>query len=194
MSNNKNNVAILLVVVAIAGLAYAQYYHGQTGQWPWEPIETPTPPPATPTPTPTTPTPTPTSPYPTPTQTPPTAPISLSKVEFEYNGKVSTQLTVPSGSYVDAHIHLQSNAVTTTYIKIEWVKNIPYWPDDVVYDTWKKVDLKTGDNDVVFGDLTDLKGPGNYFVRVYKWSGYWERIDPWTDPISNPGRPSVTFQ
>jgi len=118
--------------------------------------------------------------------------VTLSDVKFQYGSTLANTITAPSGSQVTAHVYLTSTTSTSVYVKIEWVKNIKFWPDQVAIELQKSVTLSSGTNDVTFSGLTDTLGSGNYFVRVYKWDGSsWVRIDPWNSEI---GRPSVTFQ
>jgi len=139
----------------------------------------------------TTPTPHPTTPTPSPTPT-------VSFVDVQYRSRQGTTgkfLTVDTGEQVSAIVSVSASAPTTTYIRIEWVKDIPYSPDQVANSYSKRVSLSTGTNTVIFAGLTSTLGEGKYFVRVYKYeNGNYVRIDPWTNPVSNPGRSEVTFK
>jgi len=70
-------------------------------------------------------------------------------------------------------IHVYLNGYGTHEVKIEIVKNVPYWFDEVV-STQSKIVTLNGLTDVVF-EYTP-KEMAKYFVRVYVDG---KRVDPW---------------
>jgi len=120
-------------------------------------------------------------------------------------------VTVNMGEYVKPHVYVHVLYSGDVILKIEYVEDVPWAPDRVVTSVIASAYAPSDNMDLEIVPLDPFTAdkPGKYFCRVYVWTGptdepeyvkqhmyvadYWERIDPWQSPISNPDRPEVTY-
>jgi len=102
-------------------------------------------------------------------------------VKYEFMDSSGKLITSCVGKTTKIHVYLVGYGYHI--VKVEVVKNIPYFFDAVVYTDSRAVFLN-GLEDVVFNFTPSEYG--KYFVRVYLDG---KRVDPWQSLFSNPGRP-----
>ena len=98
--------------------------------------------------------------------------VAFFGVKFEVNGFNGKMVYSGIGRSVTVHVYLIGQG--THEVKVEFVKNVRFWFDQVVSSKVKMVALHKGLNDVVFS----FRPPtiGEFFVRVYVDG---RRVDGW---------------